>query len=177
MWSDGKTLLLSEEQIRRRVAEMGRQISEDYAGRAVTVIGILKGSFIFVADLVRQIVPEIPLEVDFISVSSYGASTTSSGTVHITRDIEIDIADKDVILIEDIVDTGLTLTHVHKVLSQRKPRSVRIATLLEKPASRKYEGTVHYVGFQIPSRFVIGYGLDHSQNHRNLPEIHSLDEI
>ena len=171
------SVLLSPEEIANRVAEMGRQISKEYAGSAVTVIGILKGSFIFVADLIRRIDTGIPVEVDFISVGSYGDSVSSSGKVHIKKDIEVSVEGKNVILVEDIVDTGLTLTAVHDLLARRGAGSIRIATLLEKPESRQYTGHLDYVGFQIPSRFVVGYGLDFAQQYRNLPDIRILDAI
>jgi hypoxanthine phosphoribosyltransferase len=174
--ADG-SILLTRQQIEDRIAGLGLQISSDYQGRSLAVIGILKGSFIFVADLIRQIHPAIPVEVDFIGVSSYGESTSSSGNIQITKDIDIPVEGKDVIIVEDIVDTGLTLTHVHRIVAERGARSIRVAALLEKPESREYEGVVDYVGFQIPSRFVVGYGLDHAQRYRNLSEIRVLDEI
>ena len=170
-------VLVSRPDIQRRITELGGQISSDYAGRALTVIGILKGSFIFVADLVRQISPEIPVEVDFMSVSSYGNSTSSSGTVRVEYDAEVEIAGRDVIIVEDIVDTGLTLLHVHNILSERGANSLKVATLLEKPGQRKYDRQLDYVGFQITNEFVVGYGLDYAQRYRNLPEIRILDEI
>jgi hypoxanthine phosphoribosyltransferase len=170
-------VLVSHEEIQRRIVELGRQISTDYSGQSLTVIGILKGSFIFVADLVRQISPEIPLEMDFMAVSSYGDSTSSSGTIRVEKDAEVEIDGRNIIIVEDIVDTGLTLLHVHNILSQRGARSLKVATLLEKPGRRKYERQLEYVGFQIPNRFVVGYGLDYAQLYRNLPEIRVLDEI
>ena len=171
-----KSVLISQQQIQNRVAEMGREISRDYTGKALTVIGVLKGSFMFVADLIRQIDPAIPVEVDFISASSYGNSTLSSGEVRIVKDIGIRIEGKDVLLIEDIVDSGRTLSQVKTNLAGRGARSVRIAALLEKPESRKYSGDLHYVGFRIPNHFVVGYGLDYAERYRNLSEIRVLDE-
>jgi hypoxanthine phosphoribosyltransferase len=171
------TVLLSPQEIQRRIAELGKQISADYAGRTVTVIGILKGSFLFVADLVRQISPEVPVEIDFMAVSSYGNSTSSSGTIRVEKDTEVEIAGRDLIIVEDIVDTGLTLLHVHNILSERGPGSIRVATLLEKPGRRQYNRQLDYVGFQIEDRFVVGYGLDFGQRYRNLPEIRVLNEI
>ena len=170
------TILISEDQIRRRIAEIGKQISTDYAGRSVTFVGILKGSFIFLADVVRAVSPEIPVEVDFMSVSSYGDATTTSGTIHIEKDLAVPIDGKDVIIVEDIVDTGLTLLHVYNILSARGARSLRIAALLEKPGNSKFDRPVDYVGFQIPNKFVVGYGLDHAQRFRNLADIRVLDE-
>ena len=170
------TILISQEQIRRRIAEIGEQISKDYAGRAVTFVGILKGSFIFLADVVRAVSPEIPVEVDFMSVSSYGDATTTSGTIHIEKDLAVPIDGKDVIIVEDIVDTGLTLLHVYNILSARGARTLRIAALLEKPGNSKFDRPVDYLGFQIPNKFVVGYGLDHAQRFRNLADIRVLDE-
>ena len=171
------TVLITEEEIRRRIAEIGQEISRDYAGRTVTLVGILKGSFIFLADLIRAIPAEIPVEVDFMSVSSYGDATTTSGTVHIEKDLGISIDGKDVIIVEDIVDSGLTLLHVYNIFSTRGARSLRVATLLEKPGNSKYDRPLDYVGFSIPNKFVVGFGLDYAQRLRNLPDIRVLDEI
>ena len=170
------TILISEDEIRRRIAEIGRQISKDYAGRTVTLVGILKGSFMFLADVIRAISPETPVEVDFMAVSSYGDATTTSGTVHIEKDLAIPIAGKDIIIVEDIVDTGLTLLHVYNILSARAVRSLRVATLLEKPGKSKYDRPLDYIGFKIPNKFVVGFGLDYAQRYRNLPDIRVLDE-
>jgi len=170
-------VLVSQADIQRRTVEIGRQISEDYADRKVTFIAILKGSFIFVADLIRHINPEIPVEIDFMSVSSYGSGTESSGTIVIEKDAKVEIDGRDIILVEDIVDTGLTLTHVHRILSDRGARSIRVATLMEKPGKSKYQGKLEYVGFKIPNSFVVGYGLDYDQHYRNLPDIRVLNEI
>src|ERR671934_1765716 len=133
------TILITEEEIRNRILELGRAISKDYTGRTVTLVGILKGSFVFLADLIRAISPDVRVEVDFMSVSSYGDATTTSGTVHIEKDIGISIEGKDVIIVEDIVDTGLTLLHVYNIFSARGARSLRVATLLEKPGNSKYD--------------------------------------
>ncbi|PYS05744.1 MAG: hypoxanthine phosphoribosyltransferase [Acidobacteria bacterium] len=170
------TVLISEGEIRRRIAEIGRQISKDYAGRTVTLVGILKGSFMFLADVIRAISLETPVEVDFMSVSSYGDATTTSGTVHIEKDLGISIDGKDVIIVEDIVDTGLTLLHVYNILSARGARSLRVATLLEKPGKSRYDRPLDYVGFKIPNKFVVGFGLDYAQRYRNLPDIRVLDD-
>src|ERR1700757_523025 len=129
------TILITKEDLDARISEMGRQISADYAGREITLVGILKGSFVFLADLIRAISPEVPIEVDFMSVSSYGDSTSSSGTVHIEKDLSVPVSGRYVIIVEDIVDTGLTLLHVHNIISGRGARSVRVATLLEKPGN------------------------------------------
>jgi len=171
------TVLITEEEIRRRIADLGLQISKDFAGGSVTLVGILKGSFIFLADLIRAIAQDIPVEVDFMSVSSYGDATTTSGTIHIEKDLGISIEGKDVIIVEDIVDTGLTLLHVYNILSARGARSLRVATLLEKPGNSRYDRPLEYVGFQIPNKFVVGFGLDFGQRYRNLSDIRVLDEI
>src|SRR5438128_10633901 len=171
------TVLITENEIRSRIAEMGRQISQDYAGRSLTLVGILKGCFIFLADLIRAISSEVPVEIDFMSVSSYGDATTTSGTVHIEKDLGISIDGKDVIIVEDIVDSGLTLLHVYNILSARGARSLSVATLLEKPGNSKYDGPLDYIGFQIPNKFVVGFGLDYAQHFRNLSDIRVLNEI
>jgi len=171
------SVLITEEEIRRRILEMGRQISRDYAGRTVTFVGILKGSFVFLADLIRAVSHELPVEVDFMSVSSYGDATKTSGTVHIEKDLGISIEGKDVIIVEDIVDTGLTLLHVHNIFSARGARSLRVATLLEKPGNSKFNRPLDYVGFRIPNQFVVGFGLDYAQRYRNLSDVRVLDEI
>jgi hypoxanthine phosphoribosyltransferase len=171
------TVLISETDIRRRIAELGQQITKDFAGRTVTMVGILKGSFVFLADLMRAISSELPVEVDFMSVSSYGDATTTSGTVHIEKDVSIPVEGKDIIIVEDIIDTGLTLLHVYNILSGRGARSLRVAALLEKPGKSAYDGPLEYIGFKIPNKFVVGFGLDYAQRYRNLPEIRVLDEI
>src|SRR6516164_7483553 len=148
------TVLIAQEEIKQRIAELGKQISRDYAEGAVTLVGILKGSFVFLADLIRTISPDVRVEVDFMSVSSYGDATTTSGTVHIEKDLGISIEGKDVIIVEDIVDSGLTLLHVYNIFSARGARSLRIATLLEKPGNSKYNRPLDYVGFRIPNKFV-----------------------
>ncbi len=168
-------LLLSDLEIQRRVAEMGARISEDYRGRALTVVGILKGSFVFIADLIRQIDPAIPIDVEFMTVSSYGGGTTTSGDVRITQDIESPIDGKDLLIVEDIVDSGFTIARIRDVLVSRGTASIRIATLLEKETSRGHSLTLDYVGFRIPDRFVVGYGLDFAQRYRNLKEIRVFD--
>lgn len=164
-------VLISEVEIQRRVAEMGTRISEDYRGREITIVGILKGSVIFIADLVRHIDPEIPVELEFMTVSSYGSGTTSSGKLHIGQDIESPLDGKDLLIVEDIVDTGLTIARVRDLLASRGAASVRIATLLEKETDRGHALTADYVGFRIPDQFVVGYGLDFDQRYRNLKEI------
>ena len=169
------SVLISELEIQQRVAEMGAQISEDYKGRSLAVVGILKGSFIFIADLIRHIDPSIPVEVEFITVNSYGSGTVSSGELRMDRNIEISLEGKDVLLVEDIVDTGLTLEGVRDLLTSRNARTVRIATLIEKESARRQPLRLDYMGFRIPDVFVVGYGLDFAQQYRNLKEIHILD--
>jgi hypoxanthine phosphoribosyltransferase len=169
--------LITEDEIRCRIADIGGQISKDFAGKTVTLVGVLKGSFIFMADLIRAISQEVPVEVDFMAVSSYGDATTTSGTIHIEKDLGISIEGKDVIIVEDIVDSGLTLLHVYNILSARGARSLRVAALLEKPGNSKYDKPLDYVGFKIPNKFVVGFGLDFAQHYRNLPDIRVLDEI
>jgi len=170
-------VLVSRQEIHNRTAELGRQISQDYAGESLTIVAILKGSFVFLADLIRQINPEIPVEIDFMLVSSYGNETSSSGTIVIEKDVQIEIKGRDVVIVEDIVDSGLTLSHVYRILHDRGAQSLRVATLLEKPGNSKYERDLDYVGFKIPNSFVVGFGLDYAQRFRNLPDIRILDEI
>lgn len=162
-------VLYSREEIRHKVAALGKKISEDYAGCELLVVGILKGAFIFMADLVREIT--VPLEIDFMDVTSYGLSTSSSGEVRIIKDLEYSVQDKDVLIIEDIVDTGLTLKHITEILKTRNPRSIKICCLLDKPSRRKANIVADYVGYSIPDRFVVGYGLDYAEQYRNYPEV------
>lgn len=168
-------MLISETDIQRRVSEMGAQISRDYKGGSLIVVGILKGSFIFIADLIRSIDDSILLEVEFMTASSYGAETVSSGELRIEQDVSGPVSGKDVLLVEDIVDSGLTLGAVRKLLASRNPRSLRIAALIEKESSRRQPLALDYVGFHIPDVFVVGYGLDFAQHYRNLKEIRVLD--
>jgi hypoxanthine phosphoribosyltransferase len=162
-------VILTQEKIAARIKELGAQITADYAGRELTVVGVLTGSFIFMADLVRAI--ELPLHCDFLGLSSYGSATESSGVVAITKDLSVPVEGKDVLVVEDIVDTGLTMTYLLENLRTRKPASVRIVSLLSKPARRRIEVDVHYLGFTVEDRFVVGYGLDHMGLCRNLPYI------
>lgn len=166
--------LISAEEIKKRVAELGKQISDDYKGKTLTAVCILKGGIIFTADLVRELSGETKL--DFMEISSYGDSTVSSGTIKIARDVEYTIEGLDVLVIEDIIDTGRTLSNVMKHLSAQKPNSLRLATLLDKPDRRLVNDCIpDYVGFTIPDHFVVGYGLDYAQRYRNLPYIGILD--
>jgi hypoxanthine phosphoribosyltransferase len=169
-------VLLTESQLQQGVADMARTISRDYKGLSLTAIAILKGSFIFVADLIRQIDPAIPIEVDFITVASYHGATSSSGEMRILKDIDVPVEGKDVLIVEDIVDSGLTIARVRELLASRSPRSLRIAALLEKPGGRRHDAILDYVGFQIPDEFVVGYGLDHAERYRNLRDILRLDK-
>ena len=161
--------LFSSEQIRRRVAELGAQISHDYAGRSLVLLCVLKGGFVFTADLARHI--ELPLRVEFLGVQSYGMETRSSGVVQITQDLTSPVDGQDLLLVEDIVDTGLTSHFLLETLAARKPRSLRLCALLHKPARRQQEVPIDYTGFSIEDVFVVGYGLDHAQRYRNLPYI------
>lgn len=162
-------VLVKEEQIQDKVEEMGRQITSDYRGRDPLLVCILRGAVIFFSDLVRYI--DLPLGIDFIAVSSYGASTKSSGQVRLVKDLEASIEGRDVILVEDIVDTGLTLSYLIHNLENRGPASLKVCTLLSKPDRRLVDVEVDYIGFDIPDEFVVGYGLDFNQRYRNLPYI------
>jgi len=165
-------ILISESEIANKVTELAAQISVDYAGKEIVLIGILKGAFIFLSDLCRQIT--IPTTFDFMAVSSYGSGTKSCGVVRILKDLETDITGKDVIIIEDIIDSGLTLNYLHKSLRARKPSSMEICALLRKPEKDRVNQEAKYVGFSIPNDFVVGYGLDYRQKYRNLPYIARL---
>lgn len=162
-------ILVSEEDVDARIKELGQKISEDYAGKQVHLVCILKGSVFFMCELAKRIT--IPVTIDFMSVSSYGNSTSSSGDVKIKKDLEESIEGKNVIVIEDIIDTGRTLACLVEILKERNPESVKLCTLLDKPERRVVDVDVEYVGFSIPDEFVVGYGLDYAQNHRNLPYI------
>jgi hypoxanthine phosphoribosyltransferase len=166
---DVEEVLLSGERIQARVAELGAQLAADYAGRDPVLVSVLKGSIVFLADLVRRM--EIPLSIDLMEVSSYGASTESSGQVRILKDLSMAIDGRDVIVVEDIIDTGLTLNYLLRYLHDKGPASIRICCLLDKPARRLADITIDYRGFTIPDRFVIGYGLDYDERYRNLPYI------
>lgn len=168
-------VLYDREMIKARVAEMGKQISADYKDREILVVGILKGAFVFMADLIREM--DVVMEIDFMDVSSYGLSTTSSGEVRIIKDLEYSVQDKDVLIVEDIVDTGLTLKYICEILKQRNPRSIKIACLLDKPSRRKTDINPDYVGYSIPDRFVVGYGLDYAEQYRNYPDVRVLKPV
>jgi len=166
---DVAEILISEEQIRARTRELGEQISRDYAGQDLLLVCVLKGAVTFLADLTRQI--RIPHAIDFMAISSYGASTESSGVVRILKDLDTNIVGCNVLVVEDIIDTGRTLDYITQNLNTRRPRSVRICTLLSKPSRRQIEIPLAYVGFEIPNKFVIGYGLDFAEIYRSLPYI------
>jgi hypoxanthine phosphoribosyltransferase len=166
-------VLIDEQALGRRVRELGAQIARDYAGRVPVLIGVLKGAVIFLADLVRAI--DLPVETEFIALASYGASTRSSGIVKLTADLTTSIEGRDVVVVEDIVDTGRTLVYLLRNLETRQPRSLRVCALLDKSGRREVPVDLHYVGFAIPDQFVVGYGLDYAGLYRNLPEIAVLD--
>jgi len=165
---------ISADRLQARVAELGRQITEDYRGKDLVLVVVLKGSFIFAADLARHI--DLPLSIDFLGVRSYEDSTETSGVVQITSDLTRPIEDKDVLVVEDIVDTGLTMDYLFENLRTRHPRSVRLATLLHKPARTRVQVPIDYLGFEIPDAFVVGYGLDFAQRYRNLPYLGILKQ-
>jgi hypoxanthine phosphoribosyltransferase len=166
-------ILVSSEDLERRVRELGEQISADYEGRELVMIGVLKGAVIFLADLMRHI--EVPSEIDFMAVSSYGSQTDSSGAVRILKDLDAPIADRHVLIVEDIIDSGLTLQYLMRSLKARNPASLEACALLTKPDRLRVDLYPRYVGFEIPNKFVIGYGLDHAQRHRNLDYVAVLD--
>jgi hypoxanthine phosphoribosyltransferase len=166
-------VLVSEDQLRARVRELGEQISRDYADGTLLLVGVLKGAVFFLADLMRAI--EVPVEVDFMAVASYGSATDSSGVVRILKDLDAVIAGRDVLIVEDIVDSGLTLQYLLRNLGARDPRTLGVCALLTKPARREVELPIRYVGFEIPDTFVVGYGLDHDERHRNLPFVATLE--
>lgn len=169
MRQDIAAVWASEEQLRERIEELGRQITKDYEGKEPLFVGVLKGCFIFMADLVRAC--DLKCTVDFMVVSSYGSGTVSSGAVEIIKDLSHDIAGRDIIIVEDILDSGNTLSYLKKIMSARGPASIRIVTLMDKPERRTADVTADYVGFTIPDAFVVGYGLDYDQRYRNLPYI------
>lgn len=167
-----KEIILSRETIAQRVRELGKIISHDYAGKKLVVIGILKGAVIFMADLVREI--DLPVEIDFVRVFSYGASSTSCGEIRFTKDIELSIAGKDVLIVEDIVDTGRTLAYLRDVFTCHEPNSLRICALIDKKERRDVPVWVDYVGFDVKEGFLVGYGLDHAEQHRHYPDVYHL---
>lgn len=162
-------VMLNEEDVDRRIKELGEQISKDYEGRSIHLICILKGGVFFMCELAKRIT--VPVSMDFMAVSSYGGGTASSGSVKIIKDLDEAIEGKDVLIVEDIIDSGRTLSHLIELLGQRKPNSIRLCTLLDKPDRRVVNVKVEYVGYSIPDEFVVGYGLDYDQKYRNLPYI------
>ena len=172
MMSGAKEVLVSSEKLQNKVCEMGKRITEDYRGEKLLLVGILRGAVVFLSDLMRHL--ELQCEIDFMEVSSYGADTTSSGVVRILKDLEEDITGRHVLIIEDIIDTGLTLSYILRSLLARKPASLEICTLLSKPSRRQIDLAVKYVGFQGPDTFVVGDGIDFAGPYRNLPDIHAL---
>ena len=168
----GVRTLIDEQTLRNRVAELGSEVSADYAGRDLLLVGVLKGAVFFMADLMRRI--SVPCEIDFMAISSYGASTDSSGIVRILKDLDINIEGRHVLVVEDIIDSGLTLSYLVRNLESREPTSLAICALLTKPARREIDVDVRYVGFEIPNEFVIGYGLDFAERYRNLPYVGTL---
>ena len=169
MLQDIERVLLSEEELRQRVRELGEEISKEYAGKEILMIGVLRGAVMFMADLARAIT--VPVMIDFMAVSSYGTSTSSSGIVRILKDLDEEVAGKHVLIVEDIIDSGLTLSYLVDNIKSRQPASVRICTLLNKPERRKVDLEVNYNGFTVPDEFVVGYGLDYAEKYRNLPFI------
>jgi hypoxanthine phosphoribosyltransferase len=167
-------ILVQPDELRARVVELGAQISRDYDGRDLLLVGVLKGAVFFLSDLMRQI--EIPVEVDFMAVASYGSQTDSSGVVRILKDLDAPIEGRDVLIVEDIIDSGLTLQYLMRNLGARNPTSLEVCALLTKPERRKVEVVPRYVGFEIPDRFAVGYGLDIAERYRNLPYVAALNE-
>lgn len=168
-------VLLSEAEVNKRIEELGRKISEDYAGKQVHLICVLKGGVFFMCELAKRIT--VPVSMDFMCVSSYGDGTASSGVVRIAKDLDETIEGKDVLIVEDIIDSGRTLSYLIEVLKKRNPNSIHLCTLLDKPERRVCEVTVDYVGFNIPDKFVVGYGLDYAQKYRNLPYIGVVEGV
>ena len=176
MSADGEPIgdiLVSEEDLQKRVAELGIEISRDYEGRDLIMVGILKGAVLFLADLMRSI--DVPCEIDFMAVSSYGSQTDSSGVVRILKDLDAPIQDRHVLIVEDIIDSGLTLHYLMRSLNARRPASLEVCALLTKPERLRVDLSPRYVGFEIPNRFAVGYGLDHAQHYRNLSYVAALD--
>jgi len=167
-------ILIDKETLAARVAELGVEVSSDYQGRDLLLIGVLKGAVFFMADLMRHLT--VPCEVDFMAISSYGDSTDSSGIVRILKDLDINIEGRDVLVVEDIIDSGLTLSYLMRNLESREPASLEVCALLTKPARREIDVPVRYVGFEIPNRFVVGYGLDFAERYRNLPYVAVLSQ-
>ncbi len=171
---DVKDIILSEEEIQAKVKELGEKISQDFAGKDLYVVGILKGASVFMSDLIRHI--SIPLTMDFMAVSSYGTASESTGEVKIIKDLDFSVIGKTVLIVEDIIDTGTTLSYLTELLQKRGVETVKICTLLDKPERRTADIPVDYVGFEVPNEFIIGYGIDYAEYYRNLPYVASLKE-
>lgn len=167
--------MFSAEEIRNRVKELGKQIENDYKGEEILVVGILKGANMFTCDLIREI--DLDVRIDFMSVSSYGSGTESSGTVKILKDLDTDIHGKNVLIVEDIIDSGRTLSNLVKELKIREPKSLKLCTLLDKPSRRVTEVDVDYIGFEIEDKFIVGYGIDYAEKYRNLPYIGMVEDV
>jgi len=167
--------MFSQEEIEAKVIELAKQIEKDYKGQDLLLVGILKGASVFVADLMRKI--DLNVNIDFMSVSSYGSGTVSSGTVKILKDLDVDIKDKNVLIVEDIIDSGITLRNLYDTLMTREPRSLKLCTLLNKPARKKVDVDVDYVGFVIEDKFIVGYGIDYDEKYRNLPYIAIVEDV
>lgn len=174
MKQDIKEILITSEQLQNKIQELGKQITEDYKGENLVLVCVLKGAVMFMSDLVKYI--DIPIDMDFMAVSSYGSSTQSSGVVRILKDLDGSIENKNVLIVEDIIDTGLTLSYLMENLKSRNPKSLKICTLLDKPNKRKADIKYDYKGFTVPDEFVVGYGLDYNEKYRNLPYICILKE-
>ncbi len=162
-------IMIEQDRLQARIRELGEEVSRDYAGRDLLLVGVLKGAVFFMADLMRELT--VPCEIDFMAISSYGAQTDSSGVVRILKDLDTNIAGRDVLVVEDIIDSGLTLSYLMRSLKARKPGSLEVCALMTKPERREIEVPVRYVGFEIPNKFVIGYGLDFAERYRNLPYV------
>ena len=168
-------VMLSQGEIENKVTELAKQIEKDYEGQDLLLVGILKGASVFVADLMRKI--NLNVNIDFMSVSSYGSGTVSSGTVKILKDLDVDIKDKNVLIVEDIIDSGITLRNLYDTLMTREPRSLKLCTLLNKPARKKVDVNVDYVGFVIEDKFIVGYGIDYDEKYRNLSYIAIVEDV
>src|SRR5215203_2588937 len=174
MMPDVAEVLITGEQIEEKVCELGERITQDYAGERLLLVGVLRGAVVVMGDLMRCI--DLPCEIDFMDISSYGSGTSSSGVVRILKDLEEDITGRHVLIVEDIIDTGLTLSYLRRTLLQREPASLEVCALLTKPSRRQVDLRVRYLGFEVPDEFVIGYGIDFGGAYRNLPDIHVLEQ-
>src|SRR5699024_7065436 len=174
MREDIKEILISEEEIQRKIEALGKEITKDYRGKDLLLVGILKGAVIFLSELCKNI--DLPLTIDFMDVSSYGTSSASTGEVKIVKDLDFSVANKEILIVEDIIDTGFTLSYLTDNLRKRGANSVGIVTLLDKPERRNIEVSVDYLGFEVPDEFIVGYGLDYAEKYRNLPYVAALKE-